>query len=542
LDAGPHPPHPESSAAASLAALQESYFSLLARGFSTLCLHDEFTFFPRVQKAWDYWFQPPCLEGSFVAGVAARLGDLLSPLEGLPPLPEGSQEEADAVLLRQSLRSVIRELGPGGPWETDLFFYLKTASLALAPLLARPDRLDWQNREKLGELLAGVARLFKWGAGQVGHLSQPARVLGKGVFGDARRFFHQALPGFLEEHFPKRAWRVPLQEIHRSLEHFCEKSLLLPVTPFARGEAGLTGILAASWGWPHDLDTAAALLEEEIRESRAALDHYASQVAPGSAWPEALARLKPAGPVDILRLYREEVVRVWRFWQGSGMLPPLKGRVMVAETPVYLRSLRSSASYAAPGGPPEEAPGYFYVTPEIEDASHHFRHHRFLSAHETVPGHHLLDTLRLSLAAPIPRQYESPLFYEGWACYGETLCLSEGYLNSPGDYLVGWQRRLWRALRGWADLELQRGRWSLEETRAALSLAAYPEPTVRLQALHLALNPGYQLCYTLGLKEMLRLREGFAPALGLARFHDLVLLGGQLPFSLIEKRLQAATG
>lgn len=467
---------------------------------------------------------------------------MLSRLEALEPPAEGSQEEADAILLRQSLKSVLRELGPHGPWETDPFFYLKTASLALASLLTRSPSLDWQNQEKLGELLAGVAALFNWGARQVRHLRQPARVLREGAFGDARQFFHQALPDFLEEHLPGGAWWLPWQEIHRSLERFYEKSALLPPAPLARGEAGLAEILAASWGWADDLDTATALVEEEIRESQAALNHYASQVSSGSAWPEALALLKPAGPVDILRLYREEVARLWRFWQGSGVLPTLKGRVMVAETPVYLRSLRSSASYAAPGGPPEEEPGYFYVTPQIEDAGHHFRHHHFLSAHETVPGHHLLDTLRLSLEAPVPRQYESPLFYEGWACYGETLCLSEGYLNDPRDCLVGWQRRFWRALRGRADLELQRGRWGLDEARACLSRAAYPEPTVCLQALHLALSPGYQLCYTLGLKEMLRLRERFAPALGLARFHEKVLLGGQLPFFLIEKRLQAAAG
>jgi uncharacterized protein (DUF885 family) len=236
------------------------------------------------------------------------------------------------------------------------------------------------------------------------------------------------------------------------------------------------------------------------------------------------------------------VARAWRFWHGSGILPPLTGRVVVAETPIYLRSLRTSASYAAPGGPPEEEPGYFYVTPQIEDPGYHFRHHRFLSAHETVPGHHLLDARRLSLAAPLPRQYESPLYYEGWACYGETLCLREGYLSAAGDYLVGWQRRLWRALRGLADLELHRGRGGLEEAERRLSRAAYPPAAVRLQALHLGLNPGYQLCYTLGLKELLRLRERYAPTLGLTRFHDAVLSGGQLPFSLVEKRLQAAAG
>jgi len=142
----------------------------------------------------------------------------------------------------------------------------------------------------------------------------------------------------------------------------------------------------------------------------------------------------------------------------------------------------------------------------------------------------------------VRRQYESPLFYEGWACYAETLLLSEGYLTGPRHYLVGWQRRLWRALRGQVDLELQRGRWDLEEGRRRLGEAAYPKTAVRVQLLHLALNPGYQLCYTLGLKEMLSLRARFAPTLGLARFHEIVLSGGQLPFKVVEDNLRGGLG
>jgi uncharacterized protein (DUF885 family) len=312
-------------------------------------------------------------------------------------------------------------------------------------------------------------------------------------------------------------------------------------TPFARGEAGLTHILAESWGWSGNLEAAAAILTEELEECEAALSRQSARISPGRPWPETLATFEvPSCEVDLLGLYRREVADLWDFWGNSGLLPPLPGRVEVAETPVYLRTLRSSASYAAPWGPPEESPGFFYLSPETEDLAHHLQHYRCLSAHETVPGHHLLDTTRLSLASPLRRQYESPLFYEGWACYAETLLFSEGYLVDPWQHLVGWQRRLWRALRGLADLQLQQGRGGLEEGLQCLSQAGYPEAAAKVQILHLALNPGYQLCYTLGLKEMLSLRARFAPVLGLARFHDLVLSGGQAPFSLVASALEAA--
>lgn len=528
-----------------MAALREDYFAFLARQFPTLCLHDEFIFFPRLEAAWEHWFKVAQLETAVLAAAAGRVLELLDRLEKFIPQASDPEAAADAVLLRQSLRSVHRQLGPGGPWEWDPFLYLKVAALAWAPVLARPPHLDWRHQEKLAELLAQVARLFTWGQRQVRALTRPGQLLSTAAFADARRFWEEVVPAFLTANFPaSAAFKSGLKDVSRTLQRFQESLAARPESaPFARGEAGLAEILTHSWGWARDLKQAADLLKEEIDESRAALARVAGQIKPPLSWQAALKTIKaPATPVDLLSLYRREVEKLGEFWQQGGVLPPFKGRVVVAPTPIYLQTLRSSASYAAPWGPPESSPGFFYISPDTNDLDHHLRHHRFLSAHETVPGHHFLDTTRLILTSPVRRQYESPLFYEGWACYAETLLLSEGYLFDSHDHLVGWQRRLWRALRGQVDLELQRGRWGLEEGLRRLGEAGYPETAGRVQLLHLALNPGYQLCYTIGLKEMLRLKARFAPSLGLARFHEIVLSGGQLPFDLVEERLGGGPG
>jgi len=97
-----------------LAAVQEDFFSFLAREFPTLCLHDEFIFFPRVSAAWEHWFQLPHLESGFLESAAARLAGLLSRLPRLAPEEDPGPLAEEAVLLRQSLESVRRELGPGG--------------------------------------------------------------------------------------------------------------------------------------------------------------------------------------------------------------------------------------------------------------------------------------------------------------------------------------------------------------------------------------------------------------------------------------------
>jgi hypothetical protein len=526
--------------AALISSVREEYFTFLAREFPTLCLHDEFSYFPRLTAAWENWFRLPRLEGEFLeAAAGARLAELSTRLPRSDPAWPPSLAE-ELALLRQSLKSVRRELGPGGAWRRDPFLYLKAASLAWAPVLARSSQVDWRSREKLAELLDQVARLFTWGRRQLRALSPAAQLLAPGAFADGRQFWGQAVPAFLTTHFSPGIFESRLRQVRRNLRLLKETALALPTTPPLGDEAGLAEILA-NWGWTRSLDEVAALLDEEVADSRAALGRLARQLGPGLSWTAALERVTLPPGLEVLDLYRREVEKLWQFWQRSPVLPPLRGRVVVAATPLYLRTLRSSASYAAPWGAPEDNPGFFYVTQEQEDLRHHFLHHRFLSAHETVPGHHFLDANRLGLASPLARQYESPLFYEGWACYAETLLLSQGYLTDPGELLVGWQRRLWRALRGRVDLDLQRGRLDLDDGLTLLRQAGYPEATTRRQVLQLALTPGYQLCYTLGLREISKLRDRFAPRLGPARFHEVLLSGGQLPFELAARRLEAAS-
>jgi hypothetical protein len=533
---------PPGPAATALTGLAGEYFSFLARKFPTLCRHDEFIYFPRAPVPQADWWQVARLEAAAIEAAARQIVSWKEKLAALLPEITDPEAAARAALLRQSMRGVLRELGPGGPWERDPFFYLKVAALAWAPILAGTPPLELGDAEKLTELLAQVARLFAWGAKQIKTLSLPVQILSSAAFADARRFFDEVLPAFfLTQGFPAGKLQPRLVEISRNLVRFQEKVVGLPAAaPCSRGEKDLLEILTQCWGWDKDLTAAAAILDAEIAASLEALANLAAAVKPRRPWTEVLDSLPlPEHRDDLLSLYGREIERLWRFWSNSPVLPRLSGRVEVAPTPVYLRTLRASASYAAPWGPPAETPGYFYVSPEMEDLAHHLRHCPFLSAHETVPGHHFLDTWRLSLPAAMARHYESPLFYEGWACYAETLLLSEGYLQGTPGEMVGWQRRLWRALRGQVDLELQRGRWDLEEGCRRLGLAGYPPGADRIQILQLALNPGYQLCYTLGLKEILHLREEYAPFLGLARFHQILLDGGQLPFSWVEKRLQA---
>jgi uncharacterized protein (DUF885 family) len=168
------------------------------------------------------------------------------------------------------------------------------------------------------------------------------------------------------------------------------------------------------------------------------------------------------------------------------------------------------------------------------------REYRFLSAHETVPGHHLLDGVRRGLSNPVRRQTESPLFYEGWAYYAESLLAEYGYVNSPIESLVDSKRRLWRAARCQIDVGLPTGKLSRDEAVDLLTTVGFSAKEANAQIDRFRLNPGYQLCYSLGRYEILRLRHTCGARMGRDAFHKLLLEGGELPFHLVERRFEAA--
>ncbi|HBD07100.1 MAG TPA: hypothetical protein DCZ69_02470, partial [Syntrophobacteraceae bacterium] len=128
-------------------------------------------------------------------------------------------------------------------------------------------------------------------------------------------------------------------------------------------------------------------------------------------------------------------------------------------------------------------------------------------------------------------------FYEGWAYYAESLLAECGYVDRPIDLLVDCKRRLWRAARCQIDVGLTTAMLKPADAIELLTAAGFSSEEAKTQVNRFRLNPGYQLCYSLGRYEIMELRKAFAPRLGRGRFHRELLEGGQLPFHLAEQRL-----
>ena len=73
--------------------------------------------------------------------------------------------------------------------------------------------------------------------------------------------------------------------------------------------------------------------------------------------------------------------------------------------------------------------------------------------------------------------------------------------------------------------------------RQLLMQVGFSESEARKQIARFQLTPGYQLCYSFGRNEIMRLRSIYEQHDTRKSFHAFMLAGGQLPFHLIEKRM-----
>jgi len=169
------------------------------------------------------------------------------------------------------------------------------------------------------------------------------------------------------------------------------------------------------------------------------------------------------------------------------------------------------------------------------------REFKMLTAHETIPGHHFLDSIRCRLKNPVRRQIESPLFYEGWASYAEFLLVDAGYVHRPMDLLVDYKRRLWRSTRCQVDVGLATGKIDTRDAICLLEVCGFSTEEARRQIDRFRLNPGYQLCYSLGCHEFRQLKASCGRRMNATDFHTFLLEGGELPFHLIQERLDNYT-
>jgi uncharacterized protein (DUF885 family) len=198
------------------------------------------------------------------------------------------------------------------------------------------------------------------------------------------------------------------------------------------------------------------------------------------------------------------------------------------------------AAYQGPGTFEEEQRGRFFVTLPVdgEARSVECRAERPSTVlHEGVPGHHQQIAVANRLPGIMRRVLATPAAREGWALYCESLMAEEGFLASPGERLFHAHHLLWRALRVILDVQLHtKGMAVIEAARLLRDELGFTEAAAAAEVVRYCAYPTYQLCYAVGRRDILRLRDDARRARGsdfsLAAFHDELLGYGGLPTAL----------
>ena len=525
-----------------LYSIAQDYFDYLGSHLPLQCANDEFYFIPRSRTAIQHLNKLDDLSPDTVQGHLTHVKRLLREVAHVNA--HDLEEEIDCVLLTQSMESFVREFEEDMIWSRDPTLYLKIPLFATDLFISQSDLPSDQRKEYLFSLLEQIPSFLDRG---IQNLISPTEIsiqVASDMVQDAHHFYNQELRLFTSENIgDERGFSMKINNVVEACERFgTDLSRLPSLKSPARGEEGLKRILSVSLRYHKSPDEILEIAQDSYRETQEKLMELAKKLDNRKAWIDIVYEQLPSvsSHTEIMELYTKEVQDLRRFFSSRDIIPlPSEETLAVIQTPIYLQSLRATASYRAPLTGDPRSLGIFYITPGKDDLELISAHCPYLTAHETYPGHHILDHFRIHNHNPIRSQIESPLFYEGWACYAEHLLDECGYIQEPRTQLIQLKRQLWRNLRAILDVKIHTRKITLMSAAREIEGLGFSSQRAHRQVRRFALTPGYQLCYSMGTYEILELRQRFSPAMGLKQFHDILLTGGEAPFHLIEKRLEA---
>ncbi len=243
--------------------------------------------------------------------------------------------------------------------------------------------------------------------------------------------------------------------------------------------------------------------------------------------------------VDRASLYIEQLTK--RLPEYFGRLPKASLEVRRVEP---FREQDGAAQHYRQGTPDGSRPGIYYAhlsdmttmpIPEIETIAYH----------EGNPGHHMQVSIAQELEdTPKFRangEYISA-FSEGWGLYSEWLAKEMGGFEDPYQDFGRLQNEIWRAIRLVLDTGIHAKGWTEQQAiDYAQANSANPLEATRSEVRRYFVLPGQATSYKIGMIRIQELRAKAEQELGedfdIRGYHDTVLGGGDMPLSILEKRV-----
>jgi uncharacterized protein (DUF885 family) len=230
-------------------------------------------------------------------------------------------------------------------------------------------------------------------------------------------------------------------------------------------------------------------------------------------------------------------------------LPKLFGRL--PKTPFGIRAIpeasapTTTTAYYQPPSLDGSRPGNFYVNlykPETRP----MWEVEALTAHESVPGHHLQIALSYELTGlpDFRRNADYTAYIEGWALYSESLGYELGLYKDDFSKIGQLNYDMWRAVRLVVDTGMHSFKWTRDQ-----AIYYFQQNTGKsTQDIENEIDryiswPGQALAYKLGQLRIQALRAEAEKALGarfdIRAFHDQLLGTGPLPLAVLDVEMRA---
>ena len=342
---------------------------------------------------------------------------------------------------------------------------------------------------------------------------------------------------------------------HRRLVAHLEAAAVNGDPDAALGRATLARLLGTGEALEVDLGRLEERADAERDRLRALLEDACAAIAPGRPTAAVVAELLADHPdaagvmAEAQALTAESVA----FTVARGLVPGLDGDCLVAPSPPSRRWATAMMSWAAPYEP--DAPSRYYISPpdpgwpadEQDDWLKLFSRTTLpaITVHEVAPGHFAHGRYLRRVGTDVRRTLHSLAFVEGWAHYGEELCIEEGFRAGDPRFVVGVAlEALQRVTRLAVALGVHGGTMTVADGAARFEADAFCYgPAARAEAARATFDPTYGR-YTWGKLEIMALRDQARARWGAgyshARFHDALLQLGSPPLGLMAAALDEA--
>ncbi len=328
----------------------------------------------------------------------------------------------------------------------------------------------------------------------------------------------------------------------------------------ALGGPGLTALMSSAEALPADLGRLAEQADAERDRLHALLADGCARLGPGQQdrppldVARDLVRDHP-GRADVIDAARFWTERAIEFTRDHDLVPYHDGQCLVGLAPESRRWAMAMMSWAAPGEP--EGPSWYHITPpeeswperEQEEWLEVFSRTTLpgITVHEVAPGHFSHGRAMRHTSSEVRRTLQSSAFIEGWAHYGEELCVEEGFGADDPRIPIGiWLEALVRVTRLACAIGVHTAGMTIEDAARRFEADTHLSgPTALSEARRATFDPTYGR-YTLGKLAILRLRERARKDWGtrftLQRFHKAMLDLGSPPIGLLGTAIQGGSG